>query len=93
MQIQDKDMAQNEIDAYIEKRKADTENSDGAIIGNKSEESKEKDKELKDTVVKGIQTGATVVSAIPKFATLAIGAGAATLMPKILQELRNKAKK
>lgn len=86
-----KEMAQNEIDEYIEKRKAeDTTKED--VIPQSDGEDEDKDKGFMDKVGKVVQTGASVISAIPHVTSAAIGAGAATLIPKLLEEMRNKKK-
>ena len=91
---------ENKVQEYIEKRKNEEiskelqEKEQNEAIKQKREESKEKVKNVMGKAGDFVKTGATVVSAIPHAVTLAIGAGAGTLIPKILKEInKQKGKK
>ena len=63
-------------------------------IKQKREENKNKIKNIAEKAGDVIKTGATITTAIPHAITFAIGAGAGSLIPKLLEELekRNKGK-
>ena len=81
----------NKIQAYIEKRKTETddkeqkEKAEKEKVKQKQAERSEKLKKTVDTIGNAINTGANVIQAIPHFAALAIGAGAGGLLQKLLE--------
>lgn len=87
---------QNKITEYQEKHKTQQDGieQEDLVKKEKAKQKHEKDKQtLKNIAEKAgglVKTGATVVSAIPHAVTLAIGAGAGTLIPKILEELNKQ---
>lgn len=90
---------QNKIQEYIEKRKTEQaanereEMAQNEEVKQKREQNKQKLKGIADKVGDTIKTGATVVSAIPHAVAFTVGAGAGSLIPKILEEWWEKKQK